>query len=125
VSFLKKPKRILVVDDEPLIIDVTSEYLLEAGFEVGSANSSAQALAEMEKSPADVMLLDIRLPDEDGLSFLQRFKKLYPNVPVVILTGSGYDENLMQTALQNGASGYVSKDTDLGNMVVAVKRLLK
>ena len=128
VSFLKKAKKrilILVVDDEPTIVDMIQDFLKEEGFEVFSAGSASQALEEMKKTPADAVLLDIKLPDENGLKFLGKFKKLYPDTPVIILTGSGYDEEMMQTAIQNGASGYVSKETDMENMLVALKRQLK
>ncbi len=126
MPFLKShKKRVLVVDDDPLILDVTSEFLQNEGFETVTAPDTLQALDEMKRHPAHVMLLDIKLPNESGLEFLAKFKEQYPDVPVVMLTGSGYDEDMMQEALNKGASGYVSKETDLENMVVAVKRLIK
>ena len=118
-------KRVLIVDDDPLILEVTSEFLQNEGFETATAGNAGAAIEEMKKEPAHVILLDIKLPDQNGLEFLGKLKAQYPEVPVVMLTGSGYDEDMMQKALQNGASGYVSKETDLENMVVAVKRLLK
>jgi DNA-binding NtrC family response regulator len=123
--FSKEKKRILIVDDEPLIIDTTSDYLKDVGYETRGASTAAEALQVMEKEPAGLMLLDINLPDADGLVFLTKFRKQYPEVPVVILTGAGYDESMMQMALRGGASGYLSKETDMDNMGVIVKRLLK
>ena len=126
MPFLKKnKKRVLVVDDEPLIVGVTHEFLKEEDFEVSSADSAAKALEEMKKNPIDAVLLDIKLPDTDGLKFLKELRVLYPNVPIIILTGSGYDEKMIQTAIENGASGYVTKDTDMENMLVILKRQLK
>ncbi|MDD2707815.1 MAG: response regulator [Verrucomicrobiae bacterium] len=123
--FKKEKKRVLVVDDEQSIVDITCEFLQDDGYETCSARNTRGAMAEMEKNPVHAMLLDINLAGEDGLAFLAEFKKKYPSVPVVILTGAGYDDEMMQSALKNGASGYVSKDTDLGNLVVAVKRVLR
>ncbi len=123
--FKSNKKHILIVDDEALIVEATTEFLHEEGFETSSAKTAVEALQQLGKNPVDVMLLDIKLPDEDGLVFLQKVKKQYPQLPIVILTGSGYDETLMKTALDNGASGYVSKGTDMENMVIAIKRLLK
>ena len=120
----KDKKRVLIVDDEPLIVEVASEFLQRDGFDTSSAGTAAEALASMEKHPANLVLLDINLPDENGLKFLGDFKRNHPAVPVVILTGSGYDEEMMQEALSKGASGYLSKDTDMESMAVAVKRLL-
>lgn len=126
MSFLKKPKKhVLIVDDEPLIIEMTREMLEEEGFKVSGAGSSADAVKVTDQGHVDAILLDIRLPNEDGLTFLQKIKASHPQIHVVMLTGSGYEENLMQTALRYGASGYISKETDLENVVIALKRVLK
>ncbi len=123
--FHKKRKRVLIVDDEPLILKMTSEFLEDAGFGTVTASSTGEAMVEIEKGGVDVMLLDVRLPGEDGLAFLPKLKKLHPEIPVVMLTGAGYDDKMMQEALRLGAAGYVSKDTEMENMVLAVKRVLK
>ncbi len=123
--FHKNRKRVLIVDDEPLVVEVTKDFLQEEGFDTSSAGTAVAAIQSMAKEPADLMLLDISLPDQNGLKFLVEFKKNHPHVPVIILTGSGYDDTLMHEALKSGASGYVSKDTDMENMVITVKRLLK
>lgn len=117
----ERKKCVLVVDDEKEIVDLACAYLKEAGFEAWGAGSAAQAILAMEKRIADVVLLDIQLPGEDGLSFLKRFKKLYPHIPVIMLTGAG----LMQTALLHGAAGFINKDVELEkNVAIQVKRLL-
>ena len=124
-AVLSARKRVLIVDDERMVLDLTCDFLEEAGFETIESRTTGEALEEMEKAPADLVLLDIRLPDGDGLTALQDLRKRHPKVPVVVLTGSGYDEDLMRRAQQNGAAAYVSKDTDLENMVAAVKRALR
>lgn len=127
----KSKKRILVVDDEPMIVEMTCNFLKDEGFEACGAANTAEALAEMKKQPADVIVLDVFLSSneahafEDGLTFLKMLKKLYPEVPVVILTGAGYDEGMMQTALDHGADGYLSKETEMENLLIAIKRLVK
>ena len=78
----------------------------------------------MKEQPADAVLLDIELPDSNGLEFLTQFKSLYPNVPVVMMTGLGYEEELMAKALKNGASGYVGKGVGMDDAIVAIKRVL-
>lgn len=126
MSFLKKPKKhVLVVDDEKLVIEMTREFLEESGFKATGVGSTEAAMEVMEREHVDAILLDIRLPNEDGLTFLQKIKAIHPQIHVVMLTGSGYEENLMQTALRYGASGYVSKDTDLENVITALKNALK
>jgi DNA-binding response OmpR family regulator len=123
--FKAKKKRILVVDDEQAIGDITCEFLKEAGFDATFVTNAVDAMHRMEEKPFDAMLLDIYLEQDDGLLFLSKFKKSFPSVPVIMLTGAGYDEDMMETALKEGASGYVSKDTDLDNIVVAIQRVLR
>ena len=123
--FKTTKKRILVVDDEQAIGDITCEFLKEAGFDAAFVTNPVDASHKMEEKPFDAVLLDIYLEQEDGLLFLGKLKKNYPSVPVIMLTGAGYDEDMMETALKEGASGYVSKDTDLDNIVVAIQRVLR
>jgi DNA-binding NtrC family response regulator len=113
-------KRILVVDDEPAVVSVISDYLIEAGFDVCGAGNAAEARLEISKSKWNAILLDVKLPDEDGITFLKKIKEQHPALPVIMLTGAG----LLQTALLNGASGYINKGTNLEDMVVLVKRLI-
>lgn len=124
-SLKKSKRRILVVDDEPMIVDLVCELLEAAGYETCSAGDTREALEAMDGKPMDAVLLDVWLPDEDGLTFLQRLKALHPALPVIMITGAGYDEDLMKKALHQGAAAYVSKGTNLENVVVAVRQLLK
>ncbi len=123
--FHKQTSRILVVDDEPLILEMTSEFLKDAGFEAATATSSTEALKRIAEKPVDAVLLDIRMPGEDGLAALPKIRAAQPGVPVIMLTGAGYNETLMQDALKLGASGFVSKETEMENVVLAVKSALK
>lgn len=123
--FHKQTSRILVVDDEPLILEMTSEFLKDAGFEAITATSSAEALKRIAEKPVDAVLLDIRMPGEDGLAALPKIRAAQPGAPVIMLTGAGYNERLMQDALKAGASGFVSKETEMENVVLAVTRALK
>ncbi len=116
---------VVVVDDEPMVLELSCDFLNEAGFATSEAGSTAEALDEMAKNPVHAVILGYQVARQGWACFFAGDKKLYPKVPVVILTGSGYDEGLMLQALRNGASAYVSKDTDLENMVAAVKRLTK
>ncbi len=129
MKFFTKPEpkknKILIVDDEDLFRNTCSMILEEAGCETTSASNTHEAMHLMESSPADVVLLDVEMPDEDGLTFLKRFKVCHPNVPVVILTGRGYDDDLMQTALERHASAYMSKNTDIEIMMLTIKQVIK
>jgi len=117
-------KRILIVDDNASYVDVACEFMKEAGLESAGAGTTAAALAEMKKSPPHVVLLDISLEGEDGLAFLPKLKELYPKVPVVMLTGHGYDNTMMKTAMAKGAASYFSKENDLKDLVEMLERLI-
>jgi len=117
----KSKKRVLVVDDEPAVVTMISDFLRSEGFETLSAVSAADAQTRLEESQVDAMLLDIQMPQEDGLTFLKRVKERYTELPVVMLTGAG----MVQTALQHGAAGYVKKNTDLHEMADLLRRLVR
>ena len=115
-------QRILVVDDEPQIRDLLSVYLIRQGFDVVTAASSQETLEILGKNTIDMVVLDIGLADEDGLKLLEEIKKGRPNVRVVMLTGMGFVEDLLQEAHQKGADGYVSKIVPLDELLTAIKR---
>jgi len=112
----------LVVDDEPQIRDLLSVYLVRQGFDVVTAASSQETLESLDKNAIDMVVLDIGLADEDGLKLLEDIKKNRPKVRVVMLTGMGFVEDLLQEAHQKGADGYVSKIVPLDELLTAIKR---
>ena len=115
-------QRILVVDDEPQIRELLSVYLIRQGFDVVTAASSQETLETLDKTSIDMVVLDIGLADEDGLKLLEEIKKGRPKVRVVMLTGMGFVEDLLQEAHQKGADGYVSKIVPLDELLTAIKR---
>jgi DNA-binding NarL/FixJ family response regulator len=70
------------------------------------------------------MILDIALPDADGLELLEKVKTSHPNLPVIMLTGMGFDEDLVSEALAKKASGYVSKTLPLDQLLMEIRRAL-
>lgn len=125
MDFPDSPKKcILVIDDEQAVGNVTCEFLIEAGFDAALETNGVDALHRMEAKPFDVVLLDIYLEYEDGLAFLDHLKARFPSIPVIILTAAGYDQEMMRTALKQGAAGYVGKDANRGDVVAAIRRVL-
>lgn len=118
-------QQILVVDDEPQICELLSIYLRRQGYEVFTAGTSAATLAIVKDKPVDLVVLDIGLAQEDGLKLLAQLKAEYPQVRVVMLTGMGFVEDLLQEAQQKGADGYVSKVLPLDELLLAIRRTLK
>ena len=102
-----KKARILVIDDDAVACEFLQEALLRAGYEVDTFTSARQALAG-ELSCYDLLLSDIRMPDIDGLQFLQQVHGKWPQLPVILMTAFGSLETTME-ALRLGAWDYISK----------------
>jgi two-component system OmpR family response regulator len=118
-------QRILVVDDEPQIRDMLSLYFSKHGYDVAVAGNSSETLRITEESEFDVVVLDIGLAEEDGLKLLEALKTRRPGLRVIMLTGMGFVEDLLQEAAQKGADGYVSKVLPLDELLLAIQRILK
>ena len=103
--------RVMIVDDHALVRrglgHVVRECFPEA--DAAEAGSADEAVALMKASPVDIALVDVRMPDLDGLELLRRMKTEWPDVPVIMLTT--YDHALyVRRALSEGAAGYMLKD---------------
>ncbi|MEU6247196.1 response regulator transcription factor [Glycomyces sp. NPDC047010] len=115
--------RVLVVDDEALIRTGFQHILDAAGdIEVVAAVSGRQALAEVGRLHPDVVLLDIRMPDVDGLTVLERLRAL-PAPPVVAMLTTFDTDEYVAAALRMGAAGFLLKDTDPEHLAVQVRTL--
>jgi len=115
---------ILVVDDETMMGEMLVRYLTRTGFQAIHALTGADALGALKAQRIDAVLLDITLKDEAGYDVLKQIKAEQPALPVIMLTGLGYDENAMQESLKLGASGYLSKSADVSEVKVALGRVL-
>jgi DNA-binding response OmpR family regulator len=111
--------RVLVVDDDPLVLEIVKELLVAQGYEMAATHSGAQAFAMMAASPPDVLLLDINLPVVDGVTVLRRVRTLYPQMRVIMLTGNA-DEAVAKDTLRRGAFDYVVKPFDFAHLARVV-----
>jgi len=117
-------QRILVVDDEPQMRELLSMYLTQKGFQATAAGTSEEALRKVREKPVDCAVLDINLGGEDGLQLLSNLKTFDPALRVIMLTGMGFVEDLLQEAQQKGADGYVSKVLPLDELVRTLQKAL-
>lgn len=117
-------RKILVVDDEASIRDVLGDFFRRTGFGVATAATIEEAREQTQKAAFDLILLDIGLANENGLDLIAILKQKQPQARVVILTGRGFDGDLMNDALQLGASGYLAKGLPMEELLAAVKRTL-
>jgi DNA-binding response OmpR family regulator len=104
--------RLLVADDEPRVREVAREYFSLKGFEVLVAATGVQGLRRLREDRPHAVLLDVLLPDTDGLDVLREAKARDPALSVVMLTGV-LDETIGRLAFQRGAVDYVTKPVDL------------
>ncbi len=113
---------ILVVDDDPTVVDVMTKYLDREGFEVSGVGDGPDAVEAARRRLPDLVLLDIMLPGMDGLEVLRLIRLLGP-VPVVMLTANGEEEDRV-TGLELGADDYVVKPFSPREVTARVKAVL-
>jgi len=119
-------KKVLIVDDEPEICEVVSDYLLKRRrFKIYEAYDGAQALGVIEKVKPDLIILDILMPVMDGFELLKRLKgePAYSKIPVIILTIKSEAENLDKGITLN-ADFYLPKPVKLENLMNFVNLVL-
>jgi two-component system, response regulator, stage 0 sporulation protein F len=108
---MKPNKRILIVDDNPVVQEVLKQFLVR-GYLVELATNASQALASVVQKSPDAILLDVRMPGVDGLGLLKSLRGMGVETPIFVMTG--YDSTQVALeALENGATGYLPKPFDL------------
>jgi len=119
-----KSQRILVVDDEPSIVDAVATSLRYEGFEVDEAGNGRLALAAAQDQPPDLIVLDIMLPDLDGLEVTRRLRADGIRVPVLFLTAKDAVQDRV-AGLTVGGDDYVTKPFALAELVARVHAILR
>lgn len=116
-------KRILVVDDETSIVRMCTRALQGAGFEVEGVFSGTEAIERCQEETFDLLLIDLKMPDFDGLEVLRVVKELDPDMAAIIITGYGTLESVVK-AMRLGVREYLNKPFDVDDLVAAVKKVL-
>jgi two-component system OmpR family response regulator len=117
-------KKILVVDDEPSIVDAVATVLRYEGFEVEEARTGRAALQKAQDGSFDLIVLDVMLPDLDGLEVTRRIRADGLEVPVLFLTAKSEVEDLV-AGLTIGGDDYVTKPFSLAEIVARTKAILR
>ena len=116
-------KSVLVVDDEPKIVEVVGDYLRSAGFSVTSAADGEGAVASARARPPDLVLLDLGLPGLDGLDVARELRRASP-VPIIMLTARGEEADRV-LGLELGADDYLVKPFSPRELLARVRAVLR
>lgn len=118
-----EPVRILVVDDDPALRDLLSDYLTANGFVVDAVNDGVEMLARLGRAMPDVIVLDLMLPGEDGLSLARGLRKT-SDVPILMLSARGEEIDRV-VGLEVGADDYLAKPFSPRELLARLRALLR
>jgi two-component system, NtrC family, response regulator PilR len=114
---------VLLVDDEPDILEVLEIVMLDEGFEVQRAESARTALSMLRSTPVDIVISDIRMPDMSGVELLKEAQEIAPETTFVMMTAFATTETAIE-ALQHGAFDYLSKPFNMDDIRTVVRNAL-
>ncbi len=116
------PKTILVVDDDLNLRQTLVIILRNAGYDVSFAENAEKCLLLLQTRNYDLMVLDHKMPDMNGMTLLSAIRRTYPDLPVFFLTGNGSPE-LEKEALEKGVKAYLVKPADPEKILALVKSI--
>lgn len=114
--------KILVVDDEPRICEVLRMTLESDGYETGTADSGESALEALREFRPNLVFLDIRMPDMDGIQCLRRIKEISPEVEVIMISGFATTD-MARRSLEIGAFDYINKPLSFDHVRAVVRQI--
>lgn len=116
--------KFLVVDDNRLLNKFLVTYLATKGHQCAALTDASETEAWLENNPCDAAILDIGMPKIDGITLISLIRQKHATLPIIIFTGLGYDEEMMQAARAAGANGYVSKGLGPNEIYSALMRVI-
>ncbi len=116
-------RTILIVDDEPDLVSVLQGFLTDK-YNILTANDGATTLKIIDKEFIDLMLLDLDLPDMNGIEIIAKMKQYYPEIAILVISGTG-DIRAAVKAMQLGAVNYIEKPPDYDEVRTVVKKILE
>ena len=117
------PYRILIVDNDPNILDMCSGFLIGVGYDVSTADTAKEALRIAQDRPVDLVLTDLKMPEMDGIELMHALTEMDPSLGVVVITGYGNMDTAI-SALQAGALDFLVKPLDLERVQISVSQAL-
>ena len=117
-------RSILIVDDDSEVRALLDELLRGEGYKVRVAKTGAEALASVEKDQPDLVMMDIKLPDQDGIALLRTLKQGHSDMEVIVMTAYGGSSTAIK-AMERGAYDYVTKPFELEDLLATLKRVFE
>ena len=118
------PRSVLVVDDEADVRALLTDLLTEEGYKVRTADTAAKAVAEIEKHLPDLVMMDVQLPDQDGIALLRQLKKEHSELEMIVMTAFGGSSTAIK-AMEHGAYDYVTKPFEIDDLLATLKRVFE
>ncbi len=116
--------KLLIIDDEEGFVSVLSKRMGKRGIQVTETHSGTEAIQILRKQDFDVALLDLKMEDMGGIEVLKIFKKMVPDMPVIMLTGHGCKEAAID-GMTVGAADYLTKPCALDELIIKIQDAVK
>jgi two-component system response regulator AtoC len=117
-------RSVLVVDDDAQIRSLLADLLKENGYEPRQAKTAAAALEAVAKQRPDLVLMDVKLPDQDGLDVLRQMKREHSELEVIVMTAFGGSSSAIK-AMEHGAYDYVTKPFEIDDLLATLRRVFE
>ncbi|PZR60585.1 MAG: two-component system response regulator [Chloroflexi bacterium] len=117
-------RSVLVVDDDSAVRSLLNDLLVTDGYAVRLAKTGAEALAAVEEQRPDLVLMDVKLPDQDGLAALKQLKQRHGELEVIVMTAFGGSSTAIK-AMEQGAYDYVTKPFELDDLMATLRRVFE
>lgn len=117
----RKPIRLLLIDDEKGFVDVISKRLSKRNIQVKQALNGTEGIQALRKQDFDVAVVDLKMEDMNGIEVLKIFKKMVPEMPVIMLTGHGSEEAARE-GIRLGAFDYLMKPCELEELIQKIQK---
>jgi DNA-binding response OmpR family regulator len=114
----------LIIDDDPAVTKFLGTYLKQKGHRCAALTEGFQTAAWFDLHDCEVVVVDLNMPKVDGISLIAYIREIQPDLPIVVFTGIGYEEEKMHAALRAGANGYVSKSLPIEQLYCVLLRVL-
>jgi len=116
--------KILVIDDEPVVLNSCRKVLEEDGFDVYLVPSADEALKAMKKEVFDLLLVDVKMPKHNGIYLMQKVKEKWPDVPIIVMSGYPTPDTITDGA-KMGADAFIAKPFTPDELLETIRQVIQ